>query len=75
MKFYGDVPRTLRDFAVKHPDVIEEVGCEGEDGYWVYFRPGWVDEESGLHQIHEYTVVEVKCRFRLVKKEGGELNG
>lgn len=69
VKFSGSVPKTLRNFAMKHADVIQEISEKGIDGYWVYFKPGWVDRESGLHQIHEYTVAAVIRRFKLVIPE------
>lgn len=70
MKYYGFVPKTLQDFAERHKDVICEVSEEGKDGYWIYFNPGWIDKESGLHQIHEYTIAKVISRFlKFVEKE------
>ncbi|KKL04284.1 hypothetical protein LCGC14_2617610 [marine sediment metagenome] len=69
MEFYGFVPKTLKTFALRHADIIEEVSEEGVDGYWIELNPGWIDEESGLHQIHEYTIAAVKNRFQFVRKE------
>jgi hypothetical protein len=40
-KTYGNPPRTLINACLKHADKIEEVGNEGEDGYWVYMKAGF----------------------------------
>ena len=69
MEFHGFVPKTLKAFALSHSDIIKEISEEGVDGYWVYFNPGWIDEESGLHQIHEYTIAAIKSRFQFVRRE------
>lgn len=71
MKYYGFVPKTLREWAEKHSDIISEVSEEGWDGYWLYFNPGWIDEESGTHQIHEWTIAKVMARLKFIKKEEG----
>lgn len=71
VKYHNEPPKTLRQWADQHSDVIEEISTEGVDGYWLYLKPGWIDIEAGTHQLHEYTVERIKQRFKdYVRREG-----
>ena len=65
----GSIPKTLSEACRRHAEKVAEVGNEGEDGFWIYLSDGWIDDESGCHAIHEYTVRECVARFRFVRRE------
>lgn len=53
MKTYGNPPKTLLKLLSKLGDKIDEVGNEGDDGYWIHLTKGYIDTESGCHTIHQ----------------------
>ena len=59
-KTYGNPPKTLVNACLKYADKIEEVGNEGDDGYWVYIKPGFWNPSFEVMCIHEHTVKD--CR-------------
>ena len=65
---YGDVPRTLLNAApvrkLAERGLIEEIGGEGADGYWVYLTPGWINPDLDCHFWHEYTVADTLRAIR-----------
>ncbi len=77
IKYYGNVPKSWKDWAEKHADKIEEVGQEdnnfngdGRPDYWVYLRSGWVrGYGEQTHQFHECSLKEVKALWYQVQKE------
>lgn len=48
----------------KHPDIVQSISLEGEDGYWLYLEPGWYCLRTDCGTIHEYTVKACLQRFR-----------
>lgn len=56
MKTYGNIPKTLLKACQKHADKIEEIGNEGDDGYWIYLKQRFYNPIIEAHCIHEYTV-------------------
>jgi len=50
----------LNDPQVK--EYIERTGDNG-DGFWIYLKPGWVDNiGTGAHQVHESSI-ELAYKF------------
>ena len=43
----------------KYSDRIEEIWSEGNDGYWVDYKPGWRSFVTDTHMEHEYTKREL----------------
>ena len=43
----------------KYSDRIEEIWSEGDDGYWVDYKPGWRSFVTDTHMEHEYTKREL----------------
>lgn len=72
LKTYGFMPATLLKACERLADRVDEVGNEGEDGYWIYLRAGWFNPVDGIHAIHEDTIK--KCLDKLAgvrqKREG-----
>lgn len=40
----------------KYIDRIESISYEGEDGIWIYLKPGWYNPYLECGTIHEYSV-------------------
>ena len=59
----------MRKRIEKHP-AVKELWNEGEDGWWVTLLEGYVDTESDLTCIHEWTLKDVWNKLSYVKKEG-----
>lgn len=55
---------TLEALAKKHPDIIESISYEGEDGYWLYMYKGWYAPSCETGTIHEYTVKDCLEQFK-----------
>ena len=56
IKTYGNPPKSLLKACEKYADKIDEVGNEGDDGYWIYCRAGFINAPMEVHCIHEHTV-------------------
>jgi len=70
IEYDGKVPDSLKKMLEKHSDKIKAVDRhDSEDGYWVYFKPGFIDMESNMHYIHEWNIPSVKERLGFIEKE------
>lgn len=72
IKFHDKIGKTLRKACEKYADRIKEVDYEGEeDGYWIYFRDGYVDTvwNPGCHQLHEWKQTDLLCQLSAIKLE------
>jgi hypothetical protein len=47
------LPKPLQPFADRIAEVSDE--RDAGDGYWVYLKVGWRDEEGETHCVHEDT--------------------
>lgn len=56
-----NLPKCLQKYAA----VIDEVSDEraSGDGYWVYLKTGWRDDEGETHCVHEETPAECAKRM------------
>jgi len=50
--------RTRKDIQ-NHLAVELIVEYEGEEGWWVYLKEGWVSPETGCGTIHEHTIADL----------------
>ena len=58
------IPKTLQT-VLADSRVCEIVDERRDDnGYWVYFNPGWINPETETHSIHETTIAEIKRQLR-----------
>lgn len=53
--------KTLARLAAKHPDIIEEIEDDGDNGWWIHLLPG--HQFEGCHAIHEMTVKQAVSNF------------
>ena len=63
--------RDYRGSQLNDPQVKEHIERTGEngDGFWIYLKPGWVDNAgTGAHQVHESSVEEAYSFLRGVDK-------
>ena len=65
----GQVPASLLRACEKHVDKIEQIGAEGENGYWIYLRDGWWKEEAQTVAIVEHTVRDCIRALRWIKPD------
>lgn len=69
MKTYGTIPKTLLNACLKFQDVIDEIGNEGTDGYWIYTKAGYSNHQMDkVHCIHEYTIARCISQLSSIKK-------
>jgi len=66
---YGNPPASLLKACYKYADRISEVGNEGEDGYWIYTAPGFINTMMEVHCIHEHTVKDCIRQLRYIQPE------
>lgn len=61
----SDVPASLRQWAHLIEE-IEDYRCQGPDGdgYWCHLAPGWRDEGTETHSVHEDNISQCVPRFR-----------
>lgn len=59
------VPKWLEKIA-RDPR-IDSVSDEGEDGYWVYLKPGFWNPNLGCHMIHEWKREHVLHDFKIIE--------
>jgi len=53
------LPKTLQQLKQNDPRIAEIWDERVDDnGYWIYFVPGWINELDEVHCIHEMTVRE-----------------
>ena len=52
-------PRTLEQ--LKSDPRVREVYSEGRS-WWIELNHGWINDEGGIHQIHE-TTVKAACEY------------
>ena len=64
IEYQGSIPKTLRAFTEKHRDKIASVWEEGEDGYWINLREGWVNSEADTSTVHEWKVADAIQVFK-----------
>ncbi len=59
------LPVTLRRILDSDPrvDEIWDERCDN-NGYWIYFKPGWINPMTETHCIHELTVKECVQQLR-----------
>ncbi len=69
IKTYGGPPASLLRACERHADKIEQVGNEGEDGYWIYMRAGWWNREAGTAAIHEHSVRDCITALRYIAQD------
>ena len=63
--------RNYRGSQLNDPQVKEEIERTGEngDGFWIYLKPGWVDNTgTGAHQVHEDSVQQAYKYLQWVDK-------
>jgi len=67
-KFHICKPRTVSQLRA-HPLVDEVLDERSDDnGWWVYFKPGYINTMTETHCIHEMTVKEVCSQFDYIEK-------
>jgi len=63
--------RDYRGSQLKDPEVkahIERTGDNG-DGFWIYLKPGWVDNTgTGAHMVHESSIEQAFKYLQWVNK-------
>jgi len=52
---------------IKADPRTSEVWNEGEDGWWVMLKKGYICGESDTHAVHEWTLLSLLRSFRSVK--------
>jgi len=64
------LPKTLQRLLAED-DRIDEIWDErGDDnGYWIYFKPGWINDMTETHCIHEDTVKECFKHLRFYVRQ------
>jgi hypothetical protein len=63
--------RDYRGSDLNDPQVKEYIKRTGDngDGFWIYLKPGWVDNAgTGAHQVHESSVQEAYTFLQGVSK-------
>lgn len=59
------LPKTLQELLAIDARIDEILDERGDDnGYWIYFKPGWINEMTETHCIHEDTVRECLRQLR-----------
>jgi len=63
------LPRSLQPYA----EMIEEVSDErreadGDSGYWVYLRPGYIHPDDEVHCVHRDTLRECAREMKNVQR-------
>lgn len=55
----------------KYHEMIEEIEMpeDGGEGYWIYLKDGYRNEDTDTKMIHEYTIKDVKAKFKYIVKE------
>ena len=52
---------------IKADPRVESVDYEGEDGWWVYLKNGFICEDSETHAVHEWTLKDLRRSFGSVR--------
>ena len=63
--------RDYRGSQLKDPQVKESIKRMGDngDGFWIYLKPGWVDNiGTSSHQVHESSIEEAYKFLKFVDK-------
>ena len=47
---------------------VDEIWDEGDNGYWVYLVPGWINPLHETHSIHEDTQAECLEVFKSIER-------
>ena len=68
IKTTGRIPKTLLAACQKLSEMVEMVDNEGEDGYWVHLRDGYVYEVEGTAAIHEWKVRAAIHELQYIRK-------
>lgn len=65
-----ELPLTLARLLERHPDKIETIENETDDGcgYWLYLQPGWCGDDLGCHTLHEDTVKDILSAWKYVQE-------
>lgn len=61
------LPKSLNKL-LSDPRVDEILDERSDDnGYWVYFKPGWINWLDETHSIHEMTAKEVLDKMKTIR--------
>ena len=52
---------------IKNDPRVTEVWNEGEDGWWVMLKTGYICGNSDTHAVHEWSLKSLWSSFRTVK--------
>lgn len=66
------LPASIEKFKsdVRVADIVDERG--DKNGYWLYLKPGFIDQEAGISSIHEFNSRDIKRRLNYVNKVKGK---
>lgn len=58
------IPSTLRPYASKIDYIEDARHGFNNDGWRVFLRKGWIDNEMGTHQVFEFTLKDCASRLK-----------
>lgn len=68
VRYFGAIPKTLRAYADRHADKIQEVSWDGGylngGAYDAVLRPGWREVDNAVHTLIGSTVRELIAELR-----------
>ena len=60
---------TKKQLLKKYAEMIESFEYEGNDGWWIYLKNGYINPHMECGIIHEATLKDVSEQLKCCKKE------